>query len=341
MIRFIISFLIIFSKLYSQDINKNYPLQIALIGNFVTSSNDTIQNCFITFRTFGKVNLDSSNIIFYPTWLGGNSESIGTLLSKYAYLDTNKFFIIAIDALGNGFSSSPSNTLNFPQITFDDMTKAYFIVLTKHLKLKKVYAIVGGSMGGMTAFEFAIKFPHFADKIVAYVSSPELSSYDLLWINSQINLIEHLNQLKSPLKNIKAYSDMLTALIARTPEYLNENVKTSEFKDYFNKFYKEPDTIYTLDNYLAQLKAISTYNLSKDLNAELDIITNRIKAKLLIIVSETDMMVNPASSIKLAKNMNAELFILKNNCGHLAVSCEIEKVREIINNFLSKNNSVK
>jgi homoserine O-acetyltransferase len=221
------------------------------------------------------------------------------------------------------------------------MTKAYFIVLTKHLKLKKVYAIVGGSMGGMTAFEFAIKFPHFADKIVAYVSSPELSSYDLLWINSQINLIEHLNQLKSPLKNIKAYSDMLTALIARTPEYLNENVKTSEFKDYFNKFYKEPDTIYTLDNYLAQLKAISTYNLSKDLNEELDIITNRIKAKLLIIVSETDMMVNPASSIKLAKNMNAELFILKNNCGHLAVSCEIEKVREIINNFLSKNNSVK
>ena len=335
---FLILILLFFNTIYAQDIKNQYPIQKVIIGDFITSSGDTINNCFLTYRTFGKPNNDSSNVIFFPTWLGGNSENIGTLLSKYSFIDTNKFYIISIDALGNGFSVSPSNYKSFPKITFDDLTKAYYKILTEWLKLEKVYAIVGGSMGGMTAFEFAIKYPDFAKKIVSYVSTPKLSSYDLLWTNLQINLIEHLKKLNSPERNIKAFSDMITALISRTPEYFNETIKITDFENYFNKFYKEPDSVYTLDNYLTQMKAIVSYDLTKYFGEDLEDLAKRVKAKLLIIVSESDMMVNSKNAIKFAEYSNSEVLVLKNNCGHMGVNCEMEKVKEIISNFLSNNN---
>jgi homoserine O-acetyltransferase len=60
-----------------------------------------------------------------------------------------------------------------------------------------------------------------------------------------------------------------------------------------------------------------------------------IKAKLFIIVSETDMMVNPTEALRFIDLTNAKKLILQNNCGHLAVSCEIDKCREEIAKFLN------
>ena len=323
--------------LFPQNIARDYPLQKAYLGNFITFNNDTIKNCFTTYRIFGTMNKDSSNIIFFPTWLAGNSEHIGVLLSKYSFIDTNKFCIISIDALGNGYSASPSNTEIFPQITFNDITEAYYKTLTQHLKISKLYAIVGGSMGGMTAFHFAVKYPDFAKRIISYVSSPKLSSFDLLWINLQINLVEYLLSLNIPNKDIKAFSDMITALISRTPAHLNKSVPTSDFYEYFKKFYKEPDSIYTLKNYLTQLKAIITYDITSDFNYDMKKATDEIKAQLFIIVSDSDMMVNPDNAIEFANLSKSKLLVLNNNCGHMAVNCEMEKVKDTINNFLTSD----
>lgn len=322
---------------FSQNIASEYPLQKLYIGDFITKNNDTIKDCFVTYRVFGKSNKDSSNIIFFPTWLGGNSENIGVLISKYSFIDTNKFCIISIDALSNGYSISPSNSGTFPKISFDDLNNVYYSTLTQFLKIDKLFGIVGGSMGGMTAFHFAVKYPNYANKIVSYVSSPKLSTYDLLWINLQINLVEYLISLNAPTRNIKAFSDMITTLISRTPNYLNKTIPVSDFNTYFNKFYKEPDSIYTLQNYLTQLKAILSYDIVNEFNNELEIAAKQIKSKLLIIVSDSDMMVNPDNAILFAEQSKSEIVVLKNNCGHLAVNCEMEKVRDLINNFLSSD----
>lgn len=334
----IVTLIIIINQfVFAQSIGSLYPLQKLEIGNFITDKNDTIKNCFLTYRIFGKVNSDSSNIIFFPTWLAGNSENIGTLISKYSFLDTNKFLIISIDALGNGYSASPSNYSNFPEITFNDMTRAYHYALSEKLRLKNLYAIVGGSMGGMTAFEFAVKHPNYAKKIVSYVSSPLLTSYDLLWTSFQIDFIQYLLSINADRKKIKAFSDMIVALISRTPTYLNRTISVEEFENYFNKFYKEPDSIYTLENYLCQLKSITSYNISKEFNNKLEEAAKSVKSKMLIIVSESDMMVNSQNAIKFSEMIKSEVVVLKNDCGHLAVNCEMDRVREIINNFLIEN----
>ncbi len=83
--------------------------QFAEIGDLELVSGDVITNCKIGYRTFGKLNTDSSNVIIYPTWFEGTTENVGRLIEKYRFIDTTKYFIIAIDALGNGVSTSPSN----------------------------------------------------------------------------------------------------------------------------------------------------------------------------------------------------------------------------------------
>ncbi len=312
--------------------------KFAVIGDLTLENGNKISNCKIGYRTFGAINDDSSNVILYCSWFGGTSEAIGTLLQKYKFIDTTNYFIIAVDALGNGVSSSISNyeydDSVFYDITITDMVNANYILLTQYLKIKKLYAAIGGSMGSMQVFQLAVSYPEFSDRIVAYVASPRMSSYDLLWMNTQLNMIESSKELGMEERKIKKLSDMMTAIIARTPDYVVDNTDLSEFPEFLKSFDKEPSKIFTLDNYLTQLKAMMKHDISRKYAGSMEEAAKNIKAKLFIIVSETDMMVNPTEALNLAKLTNAKTLILKNNCGHLAVGCDIDFCREEIAEFL-------
>lgn len=334
-IAIIFALVLSYSITFSQSILDDGEQQYKIIGNFITESGETIKDCKLGYRVFGSVNNDSSNIILYCTWFGGNSEALGRLIRKYQFIDTSKFLIIAVDALGNGVSSSPSNYQDkFPEITIKDMINSQFNLIKNHFKLKNIYAIIGGSMGSMQALQWSVTYPDFAKKIIAYVPSPKLSSYDMLWINTQIKLIETLRKYKSSEKEIKTLSDMMTALYSRTSDYIAENIKPEKFDEYLNSFNKDPDKIFTIDNYLSQIKAILKFDISKDFEGDLNKAANQIRSKLFMIISKRDMMVNPTYSYQLADMTGCRTLILDNNCGHLAVTCEIDKVRKSIDDFL-------
>ena len=158
--------------------------QYAELGNFKLVSGESIYNCKIGYRTFGVLNADKSNAVLYPSWFGGKSESLANLIGPNKVVNSDKYFVIAVDALGNGVSSSPSNceyqsNKNFPEITIKDMVNSQYRLLTEHLKIKKLYGMIGGSMGGMQVFEWIVSYPDFMEKAIAYVGSPKLTSFDL------------------------------------------------------------------------------------------------------------------------------------------------------------------
>lgn len=331
-IYFIVLCLSILTTLYSQS-----SQQFANIGEFKVISGEIIKDCKIGYRTFGLLNEEKSNAIIYCSWFGGTSEAIGSLIEKRNFVDTSEYFIIAFDAIGNGVSSSPSNYEEiFPEITIRDMVNSQYIVLTEHLGLNHLYAAIGGSMGSMQVFEWAVAYPDFIDKIIPYVSSPKLSSYDLLWMNTQLKLIETSKKYGVTEKEIKSISDMITALFGRTPAYLNETISISEFDSYLASFDKEPSAVFTTDNYIAQLKAMMKHDISRSFSYSMIEAAENIKSQLFIIISKSDLMVNPATSIELAELTNAKILILENNCGHLAVGCELDRCREEIADFLKK-----
>jgi hypothetical protein len=84
-----------------------------------------IEPCLLAYRTYGRLNAEGSNAILFPTWYNGRSEDLKQLFGADKFVDTTKFFGVAIDALGDGVSSSPS----ISSISSIDVLVVFFVPL--------------------------------------------------------------------------------------------------------------------------------------------------------------------------------------------------------------------
>ncbi len=311
------------------------------IGDMELKSGRILKNVKVGYRTFGSPDSSYSNVVLYPTWFGGTSANLAGLCAKGKIIDSTKYYVIALDALGNGISTSPSNSAeqegeNFPEITIEDMVKSQYILLTQILGIKKVYAIVGGSMGSMQALAWSVLYPDFMQKVVPYVCTPRLTSYDLLWMNFALHIIETGKKKEWTSREIQKCLNSISALLGRTPEYVISKNPPEEFEKYFNSLDTEPSVTFTIDNYRAQLKAMIAFNLPALFDGSYEKLARSIKAKLLLIYSETDLLIRPETTKELNKYLGAQTLVLSNNCGHIAPGCEMEKTSSAIDEFLKK-----
>ncbi len=315
--------------------------QFAEIGNLKLLSGCTLFNCKIGYRTFGKLNSDSSNVVIYPTWFGGTSQHISNLIGEGGIVDSSKYFVIAIDALANGVSTSPSNSKlqsgkDFPEISIDDMVNSQYKMLTENFRFKHIHAIIGGSMGSMQALQWIVSYPNFISKAIPYVASPRRSTYDRLIMQFRKRIIETYRELGADDKLINTMLNYTTQLFVRSPEYIIENISHDDFESYLDKKIenREPSKTFTIDNHLAQLKAMISYNIYKGFNNSVTETAQHIKTKVFLILGKTDMLVHPAPALELADELGCKVLLLENNCGHLAPGCELKKCGIQISSFL-------
>jgi len=327
---------------FISSIISSQPKQLfAEIGNLNLENGEVLYDCTIGYRTFGKMNEGKTNIVLFPTWFGGTAAQLVDLIGPGKLIDDTKYYVIAVDALGNGISSSPSNSelqsgIDFPDITIEDMVNSQYILLTKKLDIHHLFAVIGGSMGSMQAFQWIVSYPDFVDKAVPYVSSPRRTTYDQLLMYFREELILSYQELNASDTLINKMLKISSAIFARSPEYIIEHVSFNELPEYLEKFDKMvPSKIFTIDNYLCQLEAMRTHNIYKNYDNSVTKTAKIIKAKVFMIVSMTDHLVNPTTSLELADVLHAKVLKLTNNCGHLAVGCELTKCSEEINKFLT------
>ncbi|VAX23957.1 Homoserine O-acetyltransferase [hydrothermal vent metagenome] len=313
----------------------------AEIGNLNLESGEVLYDCTIGYRTFGKMNEGKTNIVLFPTWFGGTAAQLIDLIGPGKLIDDTKYYVIAVDALGNGISSSPSNSelqggVDFPEITIEDMVNSQYILLTKELDIHHLFAVIGGSMGSMQAFQWIVSYPDFVDKAVPYVCSPRRTTYDQLIIYFREEMILSYQELNASDTLINKMLKISSAIFGRSPEYIIEHVSFNDLPEYLEKFDKMvPSKTFTIDNYLCQLEAMRTHNIYKDYDNSVIKTAKVIKAKVFMIVSMTDHLVNPATSLELADVLHAKVLKLTNNCGHLAVGCELSRSSKEINKFLT------
>jgi len=334
---FIIFLLLISSTSFTQP-----EQQYAEIGDLKLLNGETLLDCKVGYRTFGQLNSDSSNIVIYPTWFGGTSENISNLIGPNKIVNDSTYFVIAVDALANGISTSPSNSVIqsgevFPEITIDDMVNSQYKMLTENFGFKNIHAIIGGSMGSMQALQWIVSYPDFISKAIPYVATPRRTTYDKLIMEFRKRMIETYRELGADDKVINIMINYTTQLFVRSPEYIIENISHDDFEKYIDKKIenREPSKTFTIDNHLAQLKAMSTYNIYKGFNNSVIETAKHIKTELFLILGKSDMLVNPEPAMVLADVLKCKILILENNCGHLAVGCELERCNIAINKFLS------
>jgi homoserine O-acetyltransferase/O-succinyltransferase len=141
----------------------------------------------ITYETYGTLNDDKSNVIVVCHALTGSHHAAGLyegehkpgwwdgLIGPGKAIDTDRYFVICSNVIGSCFGSSgpisesyPSAQpyrLKFPVISVKDMVKAQRILFDS-LNIHQVKAIIGGSMGGMQALQFAVSYPNFAEIVI-------------------------------------------------------------------------------------------------------------------------------------------------------------------------------
>jgi homoserine O-acetyltransferase len=138
-------------------------LQFANMGNYRLENGQTIRNCRIAYRTFGVLNPDKSNVVLFSTWLAGTTQELIDLgfIGSGKMADSSKYFIVAVDAFGNGVSSSPSNSRHqpnqsFPRFSIKDIVDAQHLLLTRYLHLSRLHGVIGISMGGIMAYQWMV-----------------------------------------------------------------------------------------------------------------------------------------------------------------------------------------
>ncbi len=141
------------------------------IGDLPLESGETIRDFAISYVTHGTLNADKSNAILMATAIGGNHHRIDFLIGPGKALDTDKYFIVATDAIGNGLTTSPSNSVSqhgtaFPHFTIRDMVESQKRLLDR-LGITHLVAVAGASMGGMQALQWGVSHPGLMDALVA------------------------------------------------------------------------------------------------------------------------------------------------------------------------------
>lgn len=334
--RISLAVVIVCVQLFSAPIQK-----YSSIGNLVLVNGDTLRNCVVGYRTFGKMNNEKSNAILFCTWYMGNSEDLQDYIGIGTFVDSTKYFVIAVDALSDGVSSSPSTSVEqpgtfFPTITIRDMVNSQFKMLKKEFGIAQLHGMIGGSMGGMQIFEWIVGYPDFMKKAVAYVGTPQLSSYNRLFFSLHTKIIELGKKYSMNDGDKTVLYNMAFDLVLRSPEYINKNIRYGEFDKYIASFQQDTISDVRFENLRRQLFAMIHHDISLRFNGEMDKAAKNVKAKLFLIVADNDLTVNPQPAIDFAQQTKAKLLRLQNDCGHLSPGCEFEKSSRLIQGFFAE-----
>lgn len=327
-----VKILVVVLLCFGDRINAQVITKRVSLGNFNTVSGKQIKNCIIGYKTMGKLKADKSNAALWPTWIAGKSDEVYAIAPSL--IDTAGLYIIFVDAFGNGISSSPSNNPSFPEITIRDMVNSQYELLTRHLHISHLKILIGASMGGIQVMEWLISFPDFADYAISIVGSPELSSYDLMFWKTVAAMFDTPPGDKSSNEFSFRMSLNVFTLNFYTTSYWLDRIKKDKVDSVMLARQAEVLKKMKPEDWLSQVNAILTHDIYRSPGKTLIDIKQHIKARTLIIVSKSDYILTPQSSVDLATTIGATLLELDSNCGHIAFLCLPTLVKEAVTKFL-------
>lgn len=193
-----------------------------VIDNFRIETGATLPQARIVYGTYGHLNPARDNAILLPSHYMATYRGYEWLIGPGKALDTTRYFLVATELFGNGRSSSPSNTPEpfhgprFPVTTIRDNVEAVHRLLVEQLNISHLRAIIGFSMGAQQAFQWAISYPAFADRIVATAGTAKNYPHGVVRLEGQIAALtadaafKEGNYTEPPTKGLQAFAVVWT-----------------------------------------------------------------------------------------------------------------------------------
>jgi len=180
---------VIENPFYSHELHGEYDL--ISIGTLDLEEGGSIPDCQLAVATFGELNDAKDNAILVTTWYSGTHQIFrDAYIGADHALNPERYFIVAINQIGNGLSTSPHNAAgpnaeiamsNFPNVRIGDDVVAQERLLREHFGIDTLELVVGGSMGAQQTYEWAVRFPDKVRRAAPIAGTAQNTPHDFLY----------------------------------------------------------------------------------------------------------------------------------------------------------------
>ena len=325
-------------------------------GNLPLENGAFIRVFSLSYTTQGTLNKDKSNAILVVTAIGGNHHRLDYLIGPGKALDPEKYFIISTDAIGNGLTTSPSNSklqpnTSFPEFNIRDMVNSQYRLISDYFGIAKLVAVIGASMGGMQALQWGVSYPYAMQAIIPIVplaKTPAWTTGVLEMLRQSIMTDPNYRdgQYDKPLEaGMRLWSGWLSGVIVRTPTYQNQLLNSPEAEiEALRKIQDAGWKRMDANDWIWQSRAYDRHDVGQTagFNGDTSAALRSIKAKTLILAGTGDLLNPEADALKTAKLIPNAKYIAINErmpMGHYsaagATKEENDLQNQVIKSFLA------
>lgn len=347
----------------------------------------------VAYEECGLIRNERDNVVFICHALTGDSHVAGQstpdgepdgwwegMVGKGRGIDTDKYHVICANILGGCRGTTGPSSINpatgehygshFPEMTVRDIVRVHLLLL-EQLGIKKVYAAIGGSFGGMQVLDWAIESPDTLENAIVIASAPSLSAqalaFDIIgrraitrdpcWQHGdyytqetppdtglgQARRIAHITYLSDELMNVKFGRDKRPELEERGAEFIEKarrNFRTTfQIESYLDHQAKKFVQRFDANSYLHITRAMDEFDLAER-HGSLHNAFAKIKCNLLLASLSGDWLFTPEQSELMARTMlelgkPVSYFNLEAPAGHDAFLTHIDQLWPVVRTFLA------
>jgi len=328
-------------------------LQFKIDTPLVLECGQTLQNLIISYRTYGQLNKDASNVIWICHALTADANPKNWwpgLVGGECLYNPDEYYIVCANIIGSAYgSTSPLNCDSdirynkFPHISIRDNIAA-FKQLKNYLAIETIHTLIGGSMGGQQAMEWAIIEDNVCENLILLATSAVMSPWAVAFNQSQRLAIQADHSWGQP-SETAASKGLKAARSIALLSYRNNQAYNNTQGDAFS-FEKNHKVIsyqnYQGDKLVNRFNAYSYHALTKTMDSH-DVGRGRggitkalasIKAQTLVIGIDSDLLFPIEESKQLADLIpNAGFKTIDSDFGHDGFLIESQQIGHCIENF--------
>ncbi|MEO6022460.1 MAG: alpha/beta fold hydrolase [Burkholderiales bacterium] len=308
------------------------------IPQFTFENGKTIDNMRVAYDAYGELSTARDNAILVVHGASQGRNGYRIFIGPGKAFDTNKYFVITVDAIGGGGSSKPADGLGaeFPAYTIRDMVRAQHQLLTQGLGLQKLVAVGGSSMGSFQALEWGINYPDFAKGLILVVPSARSDRHVNAIFDAVINTIKldpkwnNGNYTENPVDGIVT-AGMIYFPWLYSDEQLNTLVSSEQYQKALRAFGTGWAKVWDARSLIYRYQATSSHDVSLPFNGNMTEALGKIKAKALIMPGMTDRTLPSYMAREIYRGVkNAVYMEIPSYQGHIACCPSTEESTEYV-----------
>jgi len=330
---------------------------------FELESGNVLPDLTLGYTTLGTLNSEKNNVVWVTHALTANAnpeEWWAGLIGKGKFYNPEQHFIVCVNVLGSCYGttgplSKDSDTgdayhHNFPSFTIRDIVKGLEL-LRLHLKVDKIHTLLGGSLGGQQAVEWAIERSQLFENLFLIATNAQHSPWGIAFNESQRLAIKSdstwlLNADNAGLNGLKAARSIALLSYRGYQSYgetqKDSNNKTESFNASSYQNYQGEKLVkrFNAFSYWYLSKAMDSHNVARGRESVKNALA-KIKAKTLIIAINTDLLFPVSESETLAQGIkNSQLKIIESLYGHDGFLIETDQLKKIFESFYSLQKTI-